>query len=281
VLRYYIKKSARVAMTLASGLSGSLLVRRLLLPKGVRALTCHRFGVAAHDPFCVTPAEFDRQIKLLAAEGRAVSLRQLEDFVAGRQSLPQDACLVTIDDGMLSTLTQALPVLERHAVPAVAFVSSQLVGFEAAVHGERYLTWAELRRLADSGLVEIGSHAHTHRSLGGLDVHEARHEIIESRRIIESELGRAVRSFAYPFGTFGDYNAATEAAIVEAGYAIAFNSVHGVIRPGMGPASLPRVKVEGGDPGFVFASLCRGGMDAWSLVDRKLRHLQSPRPTAA
>jgi peptidoglycan/xylan/chitin deacetylase (PgdA/CDA1 family) len=174
-------------------------------------------------------------------------------------------------------LTEAVPVLRRHGVPAVAFVSSNLIGREIEGVEERYLTWGELREVADSGVVTVGSHAHTHRSLGLLPAAEAAAEAKRSREILQDKLGREVASFAYPFGTYLDFNDSTERAIAAAGYTVAFNSMHGAIRQGMNPISLPRVKVEGGDPQIVFSLLSRGGMDAWRAIDRNLWHFQRVR----
>jgi peptidoglycan/xylan/chitin deacetylase (PgdA/CDA1 family) len=275
-LRWYAKKSARLGVTVGSGLSGALLVRRLLGSRSIRVLTYHRVGRAQRDPFCVSPSVFDEQMSALAESGRAVSLTQLEAFIAGREALQDAACLVTIDDGLESTLTEALPVLRRHKVPAVAFVSTNLVGRKLDDVDERYLNWGELRELSDGG-VDVGSHAHTHRSLGLMPFAEAREEASRSRGLLEDRLGRPVRSFAYPFGTYRDFNAATDRALAEAGYHVAFNSMHGAIQAGMSPFSLPRVKVEGGDPDFLFAWLTHGGMDAWRAVDKSLWRLQRVR----
>lgn len=277
-MRWYVKKAARLGVAMGSAASGSLLLRRRFHNgTRIRALTYHRIGAAHHDPFCVSAAAFESQVRQLAETGRAVSLEQLVDFVQGDGSLPPDACLVTIDDGMLSTLTEALPILEKWKVPAVAFVTSSLIGRTFPDMPERYLTWDELRQLAASGLVAIGSHAHTHRSLGMMSPDEAVTEARQSREMLSRELGREVKVFAYPFGTCGDFNAHTERVLREAGYQIAFNSVHGAITRGMDLISLPRIKIEGGESLRMFSLASRGAMDAWRLVDHTLWRLQRVR----
>ncbi|MEZ5458854.1 MAG: polysaccharide deacetylase family protein [Steroidobacteraceae bacterium] len=281
-MRWYVKKAARVGLSLLTSGSGSVALTRALAggPR-VRVLTYHRVGSTPRDPFCVPTADFDAQMRLLAEQGRAVSLQQVADFVAGAGTVPTDACLVAIDDGMLSTLTEILPVLERWGVPAVAYVTSSLVGREFEGLPERYLDWDELRRLAASGLVEIGSHAHTHRSLGLMPLEDARREASESRVALGAALGREVRTFAYPFGTRTDFSPQTDQALRDAGYSIAFNSVHGAIRRGMDPVSLPRVKIEGGESLAMFERVSRGAMDAWRVVDMNLWRLQRVRQEIA
>jgi peptidoglycan/xylan/chitin deacetylase (PgdA/CDA1 family) len=274
--RWLLKKTARAGVMFGSWGTGLMALRRMS-GSVARALTYHRIGYDPYNPFCVHPAEFEAQMRMLAEQRRAVSLRQIMDFVGGTGSLPADACLVTIDDGMLSTLTEALPILTKWNVPAVAFVSAKLVGRAEAAYDERYLTWPELRELAASGIVEVGSHSFSHRSLGLMPPDEARQEIAHSREVLGQGLGREITAFAYPFGTRNDFNDHTESCLRDAGYSIAFHSMHGVLKPGANRLSLPRVKVEGGESLFQFGLVGRGGTDLWRAVDNTLWRLQRSR----
>jgi hypothetical protein len=128
----------------------------------------------------------------------------------------------------------------------------------------------------------VGSHAFSHRSLGKMPVEEARDEAKRSRERLEAEIGRPVLSFAYPFGTHGDFSPETDRGLADAGYRIAFHSQHGAVRPGdlrEGGvfASLPRVKVEGGEGLWMFKLLAAGAMDGWRVVDRNLWRMQRVR----
>ena len=276
--RWYIKKAARGGVAYGPWASGLLGVSRVFRrgPR-VRALTYHRVGDVPNDPFCVHRDDFEAQIRLLAEERRAVSLTQVQDFVAGAGSVPENACLVTLDDGNISNLREALPILRRWGVPAVFYVTSSLVGgdFEGLV--ERFMTADELRELASSELVDIGAHARTHRSLGLMNIDEARDEAKRSKDELEDILGEPVSSFAYPFGTRSDFGPQTDRALADAGYEIAFNSMHGSIARASDPISLPRVKVEGGEPLMMFDLISRGAMDAWRAVDANLWRLQRVR----
>jgi hypothetical protein len=53
--------------------------------------------------------------------------------------------------------------------------------------------------------------------------------------------------------------------------------MHGAIRPGMDPISLPRIKVEGGEGLWMFRLLSQGAMDPWRVVDQNLWRLQRVR----
>jgi peptidoglycan/xylan/chitin deacetylase (PgdA/CDA1 family) len=270
--RWVAKKGARQGMATGSWALGQVGTRPG--SSRLRVLTYHRFGDSTRDPFCVSRPAFEQQMRWVAEKGRAVSLAQVEEFVAGRGTLPDGAVLVTMDDGCRSVFTDALPVLRDHGVPAVAYVPAALVGErEIPGYDEPVMTWDEMARLPEAGIA-VGSHAFHHRSLGLATVEEAREEAVRSRELLGSRLGTPVSSFAYPFGTRADYSDATRRILAEAGYATAFTSQHGAIEPGLDPLELPRIKVEGGDPGWMFPLLCAGAMDGWALVDRGLWRIQ-------
>jgi peptidoglycan/xylan/chitin deacetylase (PgdA/CDA1 family) len=266
-LRWHVKKIARRACIAAGGL--------LARSQGnVRVLTYHRFATARRDAFAVEPSVFARQMEWIAAQGAAVSLNDVLDFMAGRRSLPQGSVLVTIDDGYESVHSVALPQLQRHGVPAVAFIPPALLDRPAADDPEPRLSWSQVRELVAAG-IEIGSHGWSHRSFGGMDADEMHLEARRSREILEGRTGRAVLSFAYPFGTRADYGIVSAMVLRRLGYRCAFTAQHGSIDDAADVFELPRVKIEGGEDMWVFSRSCYGGLDAWGLVDRHLSGLQA------
>ncbi|MFI5454316.1 MAG: polysaccharide deacetylase family protein [Isosphaerales bacterium] len=95
-----------------------------------------------------------------------------------------------------------------------------------------FMTWDQVRALADSDAgLTIGSHAHGHHKLAGLDDESQRNELAGSKRILEDRLGREIMALAYPYGWPGTYTASTKAFAAEAGYCLAFTSREGVNRP--------------------------------------------------
>jgi peptidoglycan/xylan/chitin deacetylase (PgdA/CDA1 family) len=284
-LRWYVKKAARGGMAFGVWGSGALRAAQVISsgPR-IRVLTYHRFGHERREAFCVSPSDFELQMAWLSSHGLAVSLEDVIEFAHGRRPLRDKSVLVTIDDGCVSTLDIALPILQKFRVPAVAFVTSSLIGMGELGLPERYMDWDELRACAKGGLT-IGSHAYSHRSLGQMPLEDARNEARRSREKLEEELGQRVTSFAYPFGTHGDFNAATDRELMEAGYEVAFNSQHGAVRFGChrdgAKISLPRIKVEGGEPLLMFRLLVKGAMDPWRAIDRNLWRFQRARKEIA
>ena len=249
----------------------------------VRVLTYHRFGDSPRDPFCVSVPDFEQQISYVAEHNLALSLQDVEAFIAGRKEIPRNSLLITIDDGFRSTYLAALPVLAHYAVPAVAFLSPGLMDDSFPVslklhRPEPYLSWDEARMLHDSRIT-VGSHSMTHRSVARISRDQAQQEIFLSRQILQDRLGEPVSAFAYPFGTQADFNTSTATLIRDAGYTCAFTSQHGIIPAGSDAYTLPRVKVEGGESLWLFRRIVRGGLDAWRWIDRALWRIQASENT--
>ena len=79
-------------------------------------------------------------------------------------------------------------------------------------------SWSELREMADSGLMEIGSHTVTHPILSSVTDEESFAELTLSRAQIEEGVGRSVRSFCFPNGMPGDFRLSQVRQVADAGY---------------------------------------------------------------
>lgn len=262
--RWLAKKAARLAVA-----AGSLPLTSAPAHAGrLRVLTYHRFADEARSPFSVSPAALERQMRWLSREGLAAGTELAGEIAAGRAP-NRRAVVVTMDDGDPSVIDNAAPVFERHGIPYAAYVVPGRIG------QANHMGKAELRALSDCG-AEIGSHTMTHRSLTSLSPGELADELVRSKKIIEDITGRAVTSFAYPFGTLRDFDRRSGEALREAGYRLAFTSQHGAVVAGLDPMFLPRIKIEGGDPDWLFRAACSGAMDQWRFVDAGLSGLQKP-----
>jgi peptidoglycan/xylan/chitin deacetylase (PgdA/CDA1 family) len=278
--RWVTKKVARAGMVLAGH---ALNPRAGVVPGGeIHALTYHGFAGGVRDPFSVSADEFRYQLAYLAKHDLAVTLEDLDHCLRGEGlgGGRQAGVLGTIVDGLQSLYEVALPMLADADVQAIAFVTVGEIGLNAKAAPVQGLGWearispVQLRELSDHGVV-VGSHAFTHRSLAAMSVNEAREEAIKSKALLEDFLGKPVRSFAYPYGTKADFSEATAELLRNTGYDFVFTSQHGSCTSSTSRFCIPRTKVEGGDPRWLFHGLVTGRMDGWRVVDETLWRLQS------
>lgn len=101
----------------------------------------------------------------------------------------------------------------------------------------RALRTDEVLRLAEGGLVEIGSHSVTHPTLSVQPADVQRQEMAESKRHLEMLLGQAVTTFSYPYG---DTCETTTQLAQEVGFDAACIANGKTVRRGMHPFQLPR-----------------------------------------
>ncbi|HLH29976.1 MAG TPA: polysaccharide deacetylase family protein [Terriglobia bacterium] len=106
------------------------------------------------------------------------------------------------------------------------------------------LTEAEVVRLADGGLIEVGCHTVNHPMLSRLPETEQAAEISENKTHLEDILAAPVTSFAYPYGGREHYTNKTVAAVRDAGFKRACSNFGGVVRTGTDPWQLPRFLVR-------------------------------------
>ncbi|HEU5332447.1 MAG TPA: polysaccharide deacetylase family protein [Actinocrinis sp.] len=172
-------------------------------------------------PFTVGRRRFAAQLDAIAASGRvAVSSAEVVEARRGGAQLPENAVLITFDDGYRNFVTSALPELDRRDLPATLFVTTGALGRvnKSLLPDAPMLTFAQVAQLADAG-VEIGAHAHLHAQLDTLRTVEIVEELSLSKWILEDVLGRAVNLFAYPHGYS---NAEVRRLTRETGYQGAF-----------------------------------------------------------
>ncbi len=94
------------------------------------------------DRLQIDPALFEQQIAWIASRYRVLRGSEVVEAIRSGRSWPSRAALVTFDDGYSNNLDVAAPVLRRHGVPAVVFVST---GF---VDGSERPWWYQARALA-------------------------------------------------------------------------------------------------------------------------------------
>ena len=75
-------------------------------------------------------------------------------------------------------------------------------------------------------------HTHTHPVLSRLAEPDQWSELVESKRILGSELGEEVTALAYPVGTSDSFTSVTKKLAETAGYRVAFSYCGGINRPG-------------------------------------------------
>jgi len=168
--------------------------------------------------FDVTTEELRRDFELIREQGLTpISMDTLVAHLSSGAPLPPKPVLLTFDDGYEGHYTRVYPLMKEFGYPAVFSIFPAKVNGD--VVGRSTLTWAQLKEMVQDPLVTIASHSVTHpRDLTQLSDAQMKQEIVESKRILQEQLGVPIRYFTYPEG---HYDAKVIRWVKAAGYVAA------------------------------------------------------------
>ena len=173
-------------------------------------LTYHSISEGS-SPLCTPPAVFAEQMAWLAGHaGRVLPLATLVRLLEEKQEVPPKSVVLTFDDAFRNFYQAALPVLQRWRLPATVFVVTSYSGHTNRWPGQPawceempLMTWQEIRAVVGQG-IEVGCHSRTHPVLPNLEGEALRQEVLAGRAELESQVGRTVESFCYPYGKWSE-----------------------------------------------------------------------------
>lgn len=162
-----------------------------------------------------------RAQNLAAFEHHLAVISQQHSVVLPGERLPKHrlAVCLTFDDAYCDFYHKVFPLLQRYRLRALLAVPVQFIQTDTEVPSEQRLrisqqyameadlyprtvpfcTWAELKIMAQSGIVAIASHGMTHCDLTAPGV-DLKAELANSKSILQHQLGIKVNTFVYPFG---------------------------------------------------------------------------------
>ena len=282
-----------IACLCAAGALASV-ARAAIVPPEVTVLCYHEIAErkdALTPSYAVPPALLEKQLQWLKANGyHFVSVQDILDARAHKKPLPAKPVLMTFDDGYESVYKNAWPILKREKIPAlVALVGHWLEvpeGKDFDFDGRplprnELMAWSELKKMQDSGLVEIASHSFDlHRGIlanpqGNRQPaatalqwvpDQQRYETVEEYRarirrdfarnnaLISKRLGKAPRVMVWPYGR---YNADVSKIGEQMGMPIGLNLDDGPNTASTPLSALRRELVMGDTTPEVLAHLLR------------------------
>jgi biofilm PGA synthesis lipoprotein PgaB len=214
---------------------------------GVTVLTYHDvIANPGKDQYGVSLKSFESQLEYLKKNNyHPISLKLFIRASQGRATLPRKPVMLTFDDGLISYKNNIVPLLEKYRYPSVLSIVTGWV--DGAEQPDEYrgklLTWAQLRQLQQSPLIEIVSHSHnlhhwitsspqdsqapagiTHRYDTSTHTYESeasferriRDDLLTTRMRFRKMLGHTPLALTWPYGA---YDAITMKIARSAGFA--------------------------------------------------------------
>jgi len=259
----------------------------------VAVLMYHHVHDEAKSSSTVTTKLFSDQLSYLRDKGyQFITLEEFRRFLAGSR-VPDNAVLVTFDDGYESFYQYAYPVLRQLRIPAVNFVITHTLD-DPGADAIPYLSREQIREMTQQSKgidVQCHTHALHAKTESGqallttpLATDGGKESPAEYERRIASDMSaclynlqelspRAVDALAYPFGIFND---AAKNIVRRSGIKYAFTITPGMTTPDTDPLQIPRINA--GSPWISPEALHR------SIIRQVVafgRHTEQVRPSDA
>ena len=192
-----------------------------------------RLGFSLSTP----PAMFRAQMQYLADHGfHVISLHEAVVAVRNHGGLPSRPIVLTFDDGYADFFTAAVPILQSHGFTATSFVISGRMGWGG------FMTPSQVATASGMGFT-IGAHTFDHVALAAQTPARATWEMKQSKLALEQLLGHPVVDFAYPYGSFNQYDMAQAKSL---GFETACSTMYGTAHSASQLFELSRLRIGGG-----------------------------------
>jgi peptidoglycan/xylan/chitin deacetylase (PgdA/CDA1 family) len=218
------------------------------------------------------PAMFSAQMQYLANHGfHVISLHQAVVAIKNHSALPSRPVVLTFDDGYADFFTTAVPILQSHGFTATSFVISGRMGWGGFMTPSQVVA-------ADAMGFTIGAHTVDHVALAAQPYARATWEMKQSKLTLEELLGHPVVDFAYPYGSFNQYDVAQAKSL---GFETAVSTMYGTVHSAGQLFLLSRMRIGGGLPLTYFAGVVGGPQPtAAELRSVGVAPASSPAPSA-
>lgn len=237
---YYVEAGGRVALVPKTYAA---------VDKGVPVLMYHHILKDSENKnyrtsTTITDVQFQKNISILKEMGaRTITMDELYEFLLGKRNLGKNAVVMTFDDGLLSNLIYAYPLLQSNGMQATNFLITSRVLDKPQQFYPDNLQFISKEEMAWSQDV-FQYEGHTH----------ALHQVVDGKSLVVQQTIKSLKEdlaasqaivpqqyFAYPFG---QYNETTKQVLKNMGYKLAFTTKTGYVKYGDDPFALNRIGIE-------------------------------------
>jgi peptidoglycan/xylan/chitin deacetylase (PgdA/CDA1 family) len=225
----------------------------------VAVLVYHHLDENEQSSVTISPRLFERQLVSLQRRGfQFITLDQFKDFKSKGAAIPDNALLVTFDDGYESFYTYGYPILKKLHIPAVNFVITNglddpkktllasmskeeilemrqdypRIDFQG--HSDEFHAMKDGKPLLSNKLVQNGI-AETDEEFKTRITRDTKNCIAKLSALHGA---KKVDAYAYPYGSYDDK---TISYLQEAGINYAFTTKAGMVSDMTDPMQIPRI----------------------------------------
>ncbi|MFC4598674.1 polysaccharide deacetylase family protein [Cohnella hongkongensis] len=196
----------------------------------VLVLMYHDVSPEPQDSKSLSVANFEKQLQLMQANNfKWITMDEYRDFILHSAPVPDNAVLLTFDDGYESLYSHAYPLMKQYEAPSAAFLIAGKVGDRKGAFPKA--TWEQVKEMQQGG-IDFFSHTYdSHRYMPTAPDNEELKPVLakprylkkenrleteeeyekrvyedlrQANEILQRELGRTNYALAFPYGAFSE-----------------------------------------------------------------------------
>jgi peptidoglycan/xylan/chitin deacetylase (PgdA/CDA1 family) len=171
----------------------------------------------------------------------------------------------------IRNIQERLKSLNEHIKNKIVDVIEEKLGITPLETKSLFLSWKEIMEMSDNNIT-FAAHTVTHPILTRISLREAKKEIIDSKRHIESKIHKKINIFTYPNGNEEDMSEEIDEFLKNEGFIFSLSSIYGTnnLKPGL--FRLKRVSIEHNDDMLLFKLKTKGFGSFLAPLYEKLKY---------
>jgi peptidoglycan/xylan/chitin deacetylase (PgdA/CDA1 family) len=238
---------------------------------GPRVLIYHQVRPNPQRQMEVSVEAFEAHLFWLRANAKVVDLE--EAIIKRGHPEAHKLFVLSFDDGYADLFDTVYPSLDESAMPFTLYLSTKHVESQQPMSpGSQPLTWDQIGKMAEGGLMTLGAHTHEHMDLRHASVNQIEDDLGRSNRLIKDRVGIDPIHFAYPWG----YWSPLADTVVRKHYQTAALGGGRPLTSETDPFLIHRLPVQRSDEVFFFRRKAKRGMRLEEKVRRLVRGYDGP-----
>ncbi len=223
----------------------------------LRVLMYHKVDENERNFLCVSAAQLNEQLLYVKSKYTPITLKELLSHIELGSQLPDNAILITFDDGYENNYTLAYPIFKALEIPFTIFTVNSFINKNTKHDQTEQAFLNEDQILEMVNLVDFAHHGLKHDNLMDLSAEKRAIEISESVKQMEAFKHKTLKAWAYTYGAYPKRNKlefdSLKLAFKNSGISCAFRIGNRINKlPINDPFKIERIDVRGNESFFKF-----------------------------